>query len=189
MRTNLDALVIVIGSILFLAGAFAPISLAVFGESDPDERLAIIEADQRAWQVDQIFYALGPIVTAVGAGLAMGRFADQPRSWLAALGVAALAVAAVLWAWHVGLRATDPEAFTAGALPGWMFTAYTLLTQAGLAASGIALLQTSTPRWVGWLLIGAAVVLLIVFLIYRDLPPFIYYVLTLILGVMLYRTG
>lgn len=189
MFQRVDTVLLVVGSSLFLVGAFSPISMAVFTESDAAKRLETIQEGRNAWSISQVFFALGAIVTGIGVGLAAYHYRGTPGSWLAYLGFAAIAVGAALWSWHVYLRTVDPKAFTEGSLPAWLFGVYTVLTQAGLAAFGMALLHTGTPSWVGWMLIGGSTLLFIAYLIFRDMPPFVYYILTLITGVMLYRAG
>lgn len=189
MFQGIDALLLITGSLIFLGAAFAPISLAVFSRSDAGKRLAAIQDSRRVWSVDQLFYALGAILTALAVGLAAFRLSRAPGSLLAYLAFAALATGAAFWAGHAYQRAVDPVAFIEGALPAWPFSAYTVLTQAGLATFGAALLQSTTPAWTGWMLIAAAVLLFAAFLLFRDMPPFIYYTLTLVTGVTLFVAG
>lgn len=189
MFQGVDALLLIAGSLIFLVAAFAPISLAVFSQTDAGKRLAAIEDSRRVWSLDQLFYALGAIVTALSVGLVAFRLSDTPGSLLAYLGFAALATGAAFWAVHAYQRAVDPVAFIEGALPAWLFIAYTVLTQAGLAAFGAALLQSTIPAWTGWMLIAAAALLFAAFLLFRDMPPFVYYTLTLVTGVTLFVAG
>ena len=189
MLQRVDALLMVLGSIIFLVGALSPISLKVFSTPDAGKRLATIRAGRRAWRIDQVWYALGPIVTALGIGLVAYRFRSSPATLPAYMSFATMAIAAVPWTWTVYRRAVDPEAFTEGSLPAWPFAAYTVLTQVGLAALGTVLLRTAVPTWVSWMLIAASATLFALYLARRDMPPFIYYVLTLIAGVMLYVGG
>ncbi|MFO7894923.1 MAG: hypothetical protein R6U63_14505 [Longimicrobiales bacterium] len=60
-----DAIVIIVGSVLFMAAAFSPIS-RVFAIPDPVEKLAIIQDAATQWTVAQALFALGALVTAVG---------------------------------------------------------------------------------------------------------------------------
>ncbi len=185
MGMRIDALLVILGSIIFQVGAFTPVSITVFSRSDGSRRLAAIEARRRSWRFSQVFFALGPIVVAAGVGLAVSRLPGALVRWLALAAFAALAVGAGPWIWHVYRRAVDPRAFVTGSIPAWLFTVYSLLTQVGLALFGLALLGAGIPPWVGSMLLGAAAVLMIVFLLRRDIPPFIYYVLTLINGVLM----
>lgn len=186
--SKFTAIILIAGSLLFLIGAFSPVSLAFFSESDETKRLGIILGRRQAWSISQLFFALGAVVTAAGIGLAAHdlRALSSP-SLLPYLGAAAIIIAAGLWSWHVYLRAVGPRAFVEGVLPAWHFTGYTLFTQAGLIAIGAAMLRSTTPDWVGWAMIGGALVCFLIYLRLRDLPPFIYYLLTLLAVTVAYR--
>ena len=182
------AIVVIVGSILFLAAAFSPVS-RIFAEPDPMERLAIIEGARTQWTVSQILFALGALVTPAGVGLLAYRATGSGPSLTLYAATAVMMIGALLWSWHVYERAADPAAFTGGRLSVWPFVVYSLLTMAGLVLLGVALLQTGLAGWVGWLCIGAAGLFLVVGLIFRDMPPFAYYVVTLTVGVMAFRAG
>lgn len=183
-----DAIVIIVGSVLFMAAAFSPIS-RVFAIPDPVEKLAIIQDAATQWTVAQALFALGALVTAAGIGMLAYRAAGDGPSFLLAAATAVMALGAVLWSWHVYGRAVDPAAFASGELAAWPFALYSLLTMAGLVLIGMALLQTQMAPWVGWLSIGAAALFLVLGVIFRDMPPFVYYVVTLTAGIMLFRAA
>lgn len=105
------------------------------------------------------------------------------------MSLAVLLVGVLPWVWHVYLRAVDPAAFARGALPAWHFVGYSLLTLAGFALFGAALLGSGLPEWVGWMLIGSMTLLFALFVILRDLPPLFYYVPPLVTGIMLFLRG
>ena len=106
---------------------------------------------------------------------------------MAYIGLAAVILGAVFWDGHVYLRAVDPEGFVEGRLIGWLFPAYALLTQLGLLAFGIAYLRAGYPAWLGGITVGGAVVFFIVLFVLKDIPPFVYYILTFIVGIRLMR--
>ena len=60
---------------------------------------------------------------------------------------------------------------------------YTILTMTGLIILGIFLLRTEVPPWVAWILVGGTALLAALAVIFRDMPPFVYYVLTLVLAI------
>ncbi len=183
---RIDGIVLIVGSILFMIAAFSPVS-RIFGLPDAAQKLEIIMAERGAWTVSQVLFSLGALVTAVALILTWYHFRSLPSSGWAFAGVAAIAVGALFWSWSVYLRGADPQAFVEGTLPGWPFVAYSILTQAGLVMVGLLLLRTGLPGWVGWVDIGGAVFFFVAMIIFRDMPPFVYYILTLLTGVMLYR--
>lgn len=181
------SLVFITGSVIFLVAAFSPVS-RVFGESDPARKLEIIMGSRQAWTLSQWLFGLGAVIVAVGFAVSASHSHGIDRL-LAFLAFFLLIIGAGLWSRHVYLRAIEPQSFTTGVLPAWHFVSYTLLTQAGLVLIGIAFLHSGLPSWVGWMNIGGAVLFFVAYMVFRDMPPFVYYILTLITGVMLYGAG
>jgi hypothetical protein len=182
-----SAAVIIVGSVFFMVAAFSPVS-RVFGVADPSEKLAIIQGSGGGWAVAQILFAAGALVTAAGIGLAAYR-APPPSAAALTWSATLMGGGALLWSRHVYLRAVDPARFTAGELPLWLFAGYSLLTVAGLVFAGIAVLRMGLPPWVGWLCIGGAATFLVLGIAFGDMPPFVYYVVMLTLGIVLFRAA
>jgi len=185
---KLGSVIIMIGSVLFFIAAFSPIS-RIFGIPSPDRKLEIILSAPNQWMAAQVFFALGALVTAAGVAFIAYYFRNHHISSLLNICVLMLFIGAFLWTWHVYLRAIDPELFVQRGIPVWYFAAYTFLTQVGLVLFGIALLRTELQSWVGWMMIGSMGFFFVLTIIFRDMPPFVYYIVTLITGVMLYRAG
>ena len=82
---------------------------------------------------------------------------------------------------------TSPVSSYAVALSCRLFPAYTLLTQLGLLAFGVAYLRAGYPAWLGGITLGGAVVFFVVYLVFKDIPSFVYYVLTFIAGTRFMR--
>jgi hypothetical protein len=182
------AITIIVGSIFFLIAAFLPIS-RVFVTPDTAGKLEIINAAPGQWTFAQIFFALGSLVTVLGVAMLANRMSGQSVSLYMYVATGLMGVGALLWSWHVYSRAVDPAAFAAGEVPIWLFAGYSLLTMVGLALIGFALLQIGLPPWVGWLAIGSAGLFLVLGLAFGDMPPFVYYVIMLTIGIMVYRAA
>ena len=183
---KIGSVIIILGSILFSIAAFSPIS-RIFSIPSPERKLEIILSAPNQWIAAQIFFALGALVTVAGVSIITYYFRNQPFSILLNISVAILFIGASLWIWHVYLRAIDPQLFTDRGIPIWYFATYTFLTQIGLALFGIALLRTEIQNWIGWMVIGSMGLFFVLTIIFRDMPPFVYYVVTLIAGYMMYR--
>jgi len=56
-----------------------------------------------------------------------------------------------------------------------------------LLAFGVAYLRAGYPTWIGGITVGGAVIFFIVHLFFKDIPPFVYYILTFIAGIRLMR--
>lgn len=184
---RVSAIVIVVGAIVFLSAAALPVSMRVFPEPSPIRRLGYIEAAPTAWIVAQVLFAVGAALTVVGIGLLARGLADGFSTALMRVSVVVLFVALLPWVWHLYARAVDPAMFAAGSFPRWPLMTYFLLTELGLVIFGVSLLRTPLPSWVGWVVIGSMTLVFVLTLITRDMVPAVYYLVTLLTGVMLYR--
>ncbi len=181
---GIAAILLLVGSVLFLIGAFMPVS-RVFMQPTPAAKLAIIAERPRAWTASQALFGLGAGIAAIGLALVASVLIDTPGAVWASSGVVAAILGAAFWVMHVYRRAVDPEGFVAGRHVRWLFPAYALLTQLGLLSFGVAFLLAGFPAWLVGVTLGGAVLFFVVFFVLRDIPPFVYYVLTLIAGIWL----
>ena len=171
--------VLVAGAVVFLCAAFAPSSM-VFGMKDPEPQREFLARHARSWRWGQIPFAAGALVSAVGLGL-LGHELDDQAIHVA--GIVA-AVASLPWCRHCWLRARSWTAFLDGSLPGWHFPVFEWGTLAALATTGTALLSTDFPTWTGWYTIATTAVFTVFWLTAKDLPPFVFYLVTVVLGVV-----
>lgn len=178
-------IMLIAGSVLFLIAAFLPIS-RVYVESVPAIRLQIIQDRRTQWNISQILFAIGALAVAVALFLGQRGFRELTRSTLGWIGVGLILFGAILWSIHVYYRATAPEAWLRGDFPnlGRFFVLYSLFTQIGLLLIGIMLRHSLLANWVSLMLIIAPALLFFLMVMFRDMPPFVYYVLTLITAVM-----
>jgi hypothetical protein len=172
------------GSILFLVAAFTPVS-RVFAERSPEARIKVLQDHPTAWKVSQILFGLGASSTAIGLALAAVYLWTRGAGFWVFAGAALALLGALPWDWHVWLRAIKPAEFAQGLLPSWLFPTYTLITQAALVLFGIGLLQAGYPAWLGWASIIYPLLLFTAYLAFRDMPPFTYYLLTLLVGIVM----
>ena len=190
METTLQkstTIILGLGSLMFLVAAFLPVS-RVFAEPDAGKKLAIILEMRRMWTIGQVLFGLGAMVTVLGLGLLSYGFRDIPAVRWAYLGTGVMFIGSLLWCWHLWERTIDPEAFANGLYARYLFTLYSLFTQLGLVLVGILLLKSCLADWVGWMFIIATGVIFVVMVIFKDMPPFVYYVLTLIASVVLFTS-
>jgi hypothetical protein len=180
------ATILLVGSVLFIIAALMPVS-QVFAEPTPAAKLEIIIRNRTAWSASQVLFGLGASIAAIGLGFVAYHLRGTPGAVWAYIGFAAVILGAVFWDGHVYLRAVDPEGFVEGRLIGWLFPAYALLTQLGLLAFGVAYLRADYPAWLGAITVGGAVIFFIVCLIFKDIVPAVYYILTFIIGIRLMR--
>ena len=179
------AIVLGMGSLMFLVAAFLPYS-RVFAEPDAGKKLAIIMEMKGMWTIGQVLFGLGAVVTVVGLGLLSYGFRDVAMVRWAYLGVGMMFVGSLLWCWHLRERTIDPEAFANGLYARHLFTLYSIFTQFGLVLVGILLLKSCLPNWTGWMFIIGSGLFFLLMVIFRDMPPLVYYVLTMIAAAVLY---
>jgi hypothetical protein len=177
-------ILLISGSTAFGIGAAIGVP-NVFTERDPKARLRMLEDRRGIWRVAQPFYGLGPIIASVGAGYlaAAAPTGGWTRTVLAAASVT-LVIGALTWAWSVYLRATRISEFAFGTLPGWPFTTYVVLTIGGLGLLSIGLLAGGFPVWLGLLTLGADILFLGIYVRFKDIPPFVFYLLLMLVGVV-----
>lgn len=184
---QISAIATIVGSILFLVAAFLPISYRVFPQSSPAKKLESINAHPGQWFAAQVLFAFGTLVTVIGIALFAYNARRESFGWLIWASVTLLAVGALPWLWHLYARTVDPDGFTEGSFPMWPHHFYFLMTEVGLAIYGVALLSSPLPTWAGWVVIVSMVLLAILTIIFRDMAPLAFYVITLFAGVMLFR--
>ncbi len=180
------AIILLVGSVLFIIAAFMPVS-RVYAEPSQAAKLEIITSNRTAWSASQVLFGLDASIAAIGLGFVAYHLRGTPGAVWAYIGFVVVILGAAFWEGHVYLRAVDPEGFVEDRLIGWLFPAYALLTQAGLIAFGVAYLRAGYPAWLGGVTVGGAVIFFIVFFVFKDIPPFFYYILTFMAGVRLMR--
>jgi hypothetical protein len=178
-------ILLIVGSLVFVVGAAVGVP-GVFTERDPEVRLRMLTERRRTWRAAQPLYALGPIVAAAGVGFLAAETTDGRARTALTGACVALLIGSLAWAWSVYLRSTRIAEFAHGTLPGWPFATYVLLTIGGLALLGLGLVIGDFARWLGWLTLVADAVFLVTYLRFRDLPPFVFYLLLLLVGVVVY---
>lgn len=181
-----SAITIGVGAIVFLVAASLPVSIHVFPERVPARRLEHIAAARTQWSVGQVLFGVGAVVTVAGVVMLARHAADGPATRLLQISAGVLLLGAALWVWHLYGRSTDPAAFTAGHLPMWPVLAYFVLTEVALGIYGLALLRMGVTAWVGWLVIVSMAVLLVLTIVFRDMVPAAYYLVTLVTALMLW---
>ena len=172
--------VLLAGAAVFFTVAFAPASF-VFGMRDAAERRAHLDRHALSWRWGQLLFAGGALVSAAGL-IVLGVQLDGRAGTAIAVSGALALIGALPWAEHCRRRALAVEDFLEGRLPGWHYRVYVWCTLAALAVTGLSLLDTDLPRWTAWFVLGAAALFTAVMVRFRDLPPFVLYVVTAVVG-------
>jgi len=185
---NFSAIFIGVGSIIFLVSAFLPIS-KVYALPTPEMKLALINKSRRAWQVSQNLFFFGALLMTLG--VIFLAFSNNENSSILALYFASglLVLGLASWSWHLYLRTLDPVAFVKGALPAWHFKLYTVFTLAALFLIGITFLGLGFPVWGSWAIMIGSTLFFVLFIIFKDLPPFALYLLGLFISFLFFQAG
>jgi len=172
--TQLGAWLVIAGSVVFTLG-ISPVP-RVYSERDPAERLRMLTARRALWQKGQSAIALGILIVAVGVLLI-----DPPGT--IAAGVMML-LGSIVWIPGLGERGRNIEGFAAGELAPWPYYGYAIATLAGLALL-LPWLFVDEHTALAWFVAGASAFFAAVLAITRDLPPFVFYVVLLVVAVVL----
>jgi hypothetical protein len=187
MAQRLAGIALILGSLLFLMGAFSPIASRFFTEPDPQIRLKILEADLAAWTSTSVLFGVGAAVAAVGFVL----FAWHIRrsqgagvtfaSYLAAgaAGVSLVSAAVGYYRWAV----RPPQEWVLDTTVPWTVYAGVVLMQIALLITGVVLLRAGYPRWFGWTVLVATSLTVITLILVRNFPPLLFYFIMLFMGI------
>ncbi len=186
MISKITAWTLIAGSLIFFAASFSPLS-RVHMEASVEGKMAIITQAPSAWVLVQVLYGAGAVLTAAGIGSAAYQLRRSSRLALWVPAAAATFVGSLFFASYAVFRAVNPQEWVKITPPDPAFFAYTLLTQAGLFLFGLVLLSSLYPRWLAWLFSASMLVLFILTLVFRDMPPFAYYLISLPAGIAFLR--
>jgi peptidoglycan/LPS O-acetylase OafA/YrhL len=180
---------IILGVVVYVLAMF--VSPRLYQEPDIGGRVNIIEENRSRWNISQVMFALGMGVTALGFLLLTLHLHGVHRQWTIYGGAASFIVGALLGVIFVYRQTFDPVQYWESARPSALIVGAVVLTLAGLLLYGIVFLQNDFPNWSGYIAVGAAVVLLVAFLLTRGTTGFVVaslsYLVTLIVGIILVR--
>jgi hypothetical protein len=198
---TIAAALLVVGPVIGATGVASPALLRAW-TAPREEHLAIVGAHRRAWTLANAGFAFATLATAAGLVVLAGAadLADGPRAILAAVAAVYL-IAGALWCAILAIRnrttpaladmvaggtPTEPaESLLGGAMAG-LFSTFTLATGAALTVLGVNLaLGNVIAAPVALLAMLIAVLAAAGFLARGDMPPFVLYIPTLLVGLAL----
>jgi hypothetical protein len=204
---------LVIGSLSFLVGAFNP-ALGSVWSATREVQLRLIHDAATAWIVTSALFLIGTVLTAVGLWFvpehvpgsgpdASGSGTDARAGMLARAATLVYLIAAGAWIGSLTFRlAVTPDAATTFVGTGsldpayvlldrWargLFDAFTCLAGGSLVALGAALVVGHVSAVAGWFAIVIGLVIAIGYALAGDMPPFVAYLPTGLLGLVLVRS-
>jgi hypothetical protein len=187
-KQEVMALLLGLGSVLFLVAAFLPVS-RVFAEPSPESKIEIIQSMRQMWTLGQLLFGLGALIVAASFSMLTYQMKNVPGSQWAMLAVILLIVGAIFWCWHLAERMTNPHIFAFNRHTPYLFVAYSIFTQLGLILIGTFFLRAGIFHWVALMFIISSSIFFLLMVIFKDLPPFAYYLITLIAAFRIYFNG
>ncbi len=189
--------------VLFMIGAFAAAYFRRFPlPSDPLDQLTLIANDRTGWTAQAVIFPVCFLAVTVIFGWMAARLPAGGPRWLALAAAVVSAAALLLWLpitanrLDLAARAADMLASYDPAAPPTVFRntgtfwPYTFAALGGIALMGAALALAGVLPALGWIVAGLAVLgALVGALVMHDWPPFMSYVILLILAIGLLRTG
>jgi len=192
---------LLLGSALFIVGAANP-ALGAVWSAPMGTQLQLIHDAATAWTVTNVLFLVATVLTATGLWFVPERVGDRGLMPARAATVVYL-VAATAWLASLVFRLTvtphAASAFVAGGsidptyvtLDLWavgLFGAFTYLAGGSLVAIGVAVILGRTlSSYAGWFAIVIGVVIAAGYVIVGDMPPFVAYLPTGLLGIVLMR--
>ena len=180
-----------VGSAAFLGGVAMPAVTAFFSTSDSAERLAIIQNDPTGWAIGNLSTAVGILMAAIGIIVILRTAQTLTTNTLVRsashTGVFLAVISAVTWGIIAYGRITlAAEAIVANPNTNpWLFRLYASSTGLAVISTAFVLLKAGYPKWLGWLMMAASILFLIILLVTGDMIPAFWYLLLIIVGVAL----
>ena len=163
-------------------GSFPPV---IYTGKNAQEKLDLLAAKPRRWTLSQYLVILGGLVSMAGTVLLVFLFSGSRGFLPAVIGAAGFVLGHVFWIWIVILRILKPQRQVTGEFPGWLFPSFSFLAQLGLAGFGVAFWLQGIHPLLGIVIFSGALLIFLLFLKFKGLPPFVYYLMTLVIGLVL----
>ena len=180
---NTTICLIIFGSFFFMVAAFLPVS-RVYMQTTLESKLALIEKSPITWYFTQIVFSLSSIAVASGFLLKATHMASGTDQMMTYVAAGLMMIGSIAWSFHLFKRAKHPGKFIRKELSRLPFNIYTITTIIGMILIGVTLLNGDVNQGMAWLTIILNSAFLLGYAIYKDLPPFGYYVITFMIGFM-----
>lgn len=181
---QITAFLLILGNVFIVAG-FGSFPALIYTGNNVQEKLGLLAAQPRRWFLSQLFIVLGVLVLMAGSVFHVLLFRESQGNIPASIGALGFVLGQVFWIWIVGLRIIEPWRQAKDEFPAGLYSTYSILTLLGLAGFGIAFWLQGIHRVPGIGIFSGAILILGLFLKFKGMPPFVYYALTLVIGLTL----
>jgi len=183
-NTQITALLLILGTALTATG-FGIFPSQIYTEKSNQVKLSLLASKPQRWILSQLVVILGGITTVAGSIFLFLLFSERQSALLLGIGLVGFALGHVFWIWQLVLRIVQPKLFANDELPGWLFKSYSILTLLALAGFGVAFWLQEINQILGAVIFLGALLVLGLFLKFDNMPPIVYYAMTLIIGLTL----
>lgn len=183
-KTQIASFLLILGTILTYIG-FGIFPPRIYTSKNIQERLDLLTAMPIRWIISQSFVIFGGFVTVAGSIFLISYFRGSQEFLFASIGAFGFVLGHVFWIWQLRLRIIQPSLFAENELPGWLYVSYSVLVLLGIANFGIAFWFQGIHQLLGACLFFAGILALVLFLKFKDMPPFIYYAMMMAIGLAL----
>jgi hypothetical protein len=162
--------------------------------------IPLIGQHRGTWQLANWLFAIGAVLTLAGLAALAGLLNRHTTTGtMPSVALTLMALASTLWTANLAFRLSvivgiTDTATAGGAVPGWyepvnawtgaMWSAAALTGALAMIGYGLATTAGQVlPGWTGWLAVGFGVLIVGLFAITGDVPPFLLYVAPTVFGV------
>lgn len=167
------AIVMLVGMVIAIVGESQPVINSVFGPAFGDQaaQVELVTNAQTQWAVGNASMSVGALILATGLWLfakEVEQATDNKNIQIAAKVGAALAVIGgvlfVIGTFSDRVFATPEESIAAiyGTSGDWMVAVYTLGFRFATIITGVVILRSGYPKWLGYVMIFLGAVLLVI---------------------------
>lgn len=189
MNIQLLAAILLIASFVVVGIAFPFGVPGYYQTQDIAERARLVEEYRTRANINNSLLYIWSLLSAAGVGVLATYLRRNGASLAALLGALSLALGSAAYALVIYMRDRDMLGFFLGKYPDYHgFGNWFVLI--GLLLLGVAFLQAGLPTWLSYLIMGAAVVLALVLLIWPAfffMIPFLEMGLLLVIGIAALR--
>ncbi|MGX5716721.1 hypothetical protein [Arthrobacter sp. MAHUQ-56] len=161
-----------------------------------EQRLAMLERHRGLWTLGQFLAAAGTAAAPMGFLQLARRLRQESRNAetepalagnLSAVAAAALLAGSPFFVWDLAVRAADIEKFAYRRGAAWPFLTYSGLETCGIGLLGAGLQSSPLKGRTALSAAASAPLFAGILLRYKDIPPFVFYLVEAALGVKLLR--
>lgn len=181
---EITTLLLILGSVLTATG-FGIFPSQIYTEKNHQVKLNLLASKPKRWRLSQLVVILGGITTVAGSIFLYLFFREIQAGLLLGIVLIGFALGHVFWIWQLVLRIIQPKLFANDELPGWLFKSYSILVLLALAGFGIAFWLQGNYIVLGTGIFFVALLVLGLFLKSNNMPPIVYYAMTLTIGLTL----